>query len=409
MRWAHEALECGGIAWDALRAHRLRSALTALGIIVGIVTVTLMGMTLDGLNAAFQSNLAKLGAETLYVQRLPWQITSYAEWLKLSKRTEFGWSQARRLEGNMTNAVAAAPITEGRFTVKYRERSGSGVSVLGTTPEYAITAGLTLSEGRFLSRDECEGGRPVCAIGFLVASNLFRGANPIGERLRIENESVEVIGVMAKRGSFMGLYSFDNQVVLPARFYLGAFQRYSEFTVQVKAPGADVLRQLEDEARVVMRVLRRLSPGAPDDFAINQQQSLLDSFGKVAGVIGSVGFFISGLSLLVGAIGIMNIMYVSVAERTREIGIRKAIGAKRRAILLQFLAEAAALCLIAGLCGLLLAWALSLLIATRLPVRMSFGVAFLALSVSIAVGVVSGFLPAWRAARMDPVEALRNE
>ena len=402
-------MDCWGIAWDALRAHRMRSALTALGIIVGIVTVTLMGMTLDGLNAAFQSNLAKLGAETLYVQRLPWQITSYAEWLKLSKRREFNWAQARRLEGQMTNAVAAAPITEGRFTVKYKERSGTGVSVLGTTPEYEITAGLTFSEGRFMTREESEGGRPVCVIGFLVASNLFRGGSPIGERLRIDNESIEIIGVMGKRGTFMGMYSFDNQVVLPAKFFLSAFQRYSEFSLQVKAPNASWLQQLEDEARAIMRVMRRLAPGAPDDFAINQQQSLLESFGKVSGVIGSVGFFISGLSLLVGAIGIMNIMYVSVAERTREIGIRKAIGAKRRVILLQFLTEAAALCLIAGVCGILLAWALSLLIAQSLPVRMSFNVASVALFVSIGVGVVSGFLPAWRAARMDPVEALRNE
>ncbi len=152
-----------------------------------------------------------------------------------------------------------------------------------------------------------------------------------------------------------------------------------------------------------------MPPSAEDDFAINQQQSILESFGRVSAIIGSVGFFISGLSLLVGGIGIMNIMFVSVAERTREIGVRKAIGAKRRVILIQFLTEAATICLGAGLVGLAISWGVSLGLASTLPVSMSPGIASLAIGVSVAVGLISGFLPAWRAARMNPVDALRNE
>ncbi len=410
MGWLLEIKESCFIAWEAIRANRLRSALTALGIIVGIVTVTLMGMTLEGLNVAFRSNLAKLGAETLYVQRIPWEIRSYQEWLRYRRtRREFDWFQARQLERRITNAAASTLMTEGRFTVTYRDRSGSRASVIGTTADYELTTGVELAEGRFLLAQECDGGRPVCVIGSLVASNLFLNESPIGKRMRVASESVDVVGVLSKRGSFMGQFSLDNQVLVPAKFFVEALTRDSEFSLQIKARSAAHLPALEEEVRAVMRILRRVPPSAEDDFAINQQQSILDSFGRVSTIIGSVGFFISGLSLLVGGIGIMNIMFVSVAERTREIGVRKAIGAKRRVILIQFLTEAATICLAAGLVGLGIAWGVSFALASTLPVSMSPGIASLAIGVSIAVGVISGFLPAWRAARMNPVDALRNE
>lgn len=411
MRWAFDIKESCLIAWEAIRANRLRSSLTALGIIVGIVTVTLMGMALEGLNISFRDNLAKLGTETLYVQRLPWQIRSYAEWLRYRNRQEFDWFQARQLERRITNAAAAALLTETRLTVKYRERSGSQASVVGTTADYEITSGIEMAEGRFLSAQECDGGRPLCVIGSLVASNLFVNESPLGKRLHIDNETVEIVGVMSKRGSFMGEYSFDNQVLVPAKYFVDALKRGTEFSMQIKARNASVLPALVEEVRAVMRLLRRVPPSSEDDFAINQQQTILESFERVTTLIGSVGFFISGLSLLVGGIGIMNIMFVSVAERTREIGVRKAIGAKRRVILIQFLTEAATLCLLAGLAGLALAWLISRVIASTspLPVVMSPAVAAMAIGVSVAVGLISGFLPAWRAARMNPVDALRNE
>jgi len=207
----------------------------------------------------------------------------------------------------------------------------------------------------------------------------------------------------------MGQYSFDNQIVIPSRLFLKAFGWDPEFTIQIKARNVKELDSLADEVRGQLRIIRRVKPGDDDDFAINQQGSILESFGRVSAVIGSVGLFISGLSLFVGGIGIMNIMFVSVAERTREIGIRKAIGAKRRTILIQFLTEAASICLLAGILGIAIAWSISLLISQRLPVTMSFRVAGLAVAVSLAVGVISGFLPAWRAARLRPVDALRNE
>lgn len=409
MKWTFELLESAKIAAAAIRANRLRSSLTTLGIVVGIVTVTLMGMAIEGLNNAFKQSVATLGADTLYVQRVPWMRITYADWMRLQKRRPIDLAQAHELERRVTNALALAPMAETRLTVQYKGRSANRVSIIGTSEPFQLTSGITMAQGRFLLPQEAEGGRPVCVLGSLVASNLFINEDPLGARIRVAGESVEVVGVMEKRGSFMGQYSFDNQIVIPSRLFLKAFSWDPEFTIQIKAKNVKDLDNLAEEVRGVLRVIRRVKPGDDDDFAINQQGSILESFGRVSTVIGSVGLFISGLSLFVGGIGIMNIMFVSVAERTREIGIRKAIGAKRRTILIQFLTEAASICLLAGLLGIALAWSVSLIISKHLPVTMSFRVAGLAVAVSIAVGVVSGFLPAWRAARLRPVDALRNE
>lgn len=409
MRWTFEFTESARIAWASIRANRLRSILTTLGIIVGIVTVTLMGMAIEGLSNAFKQSISTLGVDTLYVQRTPWMRITYADWMRLQKRRPIDLSQARELEKRITNAVALAPMTETRLTVQYKGRSARGVSVIGTFEPFQVTSAIVMAQGRFLQPQEAEGGRPVCVLGSLVASNLFLNDSPLGARIRIAGESVEVVGVMEKRGSFMGAYSFDNQIVIPARLFMKAFGWDPEFSLQIKARSVEALDSLAEEVRGHMRILRRVRPGQEDDFAINQQGSIVESLGRVTAVIGSVGLFISGLSLFVGGIGIMNIMFVSVAERTREIGIRKAIGAKRRAILIQFLTEAAAICLMAGTLGIAIAWGISLIVSQHMPVTMSFRVAGLAVAVSLAVGLISGFLPAWRAARLNPVDALRNE
>lgn len=397
------------MAFDALRANRLRSFLTTLGIIVGIVTVTLMGMSIEGLNNAFRQNVSMLGANTIYVERIPWAQNSYVDWLKLEKRPRIDLAQCKALERRITRASAIAYLTEGRKNVQYKNLTASRVSIIGTSDQFQFTSSLNMAQGRFLIPQEVEGGRPVCVLGWTVSSNLFPNQSPIGQKVRIGGDSVEVVGVVEKRGSFLGQYSFDNQVIIPSSLFLKTFQWEPNFVIQVKAPNEEILPDLVEEVRIQMRIIRRLKPTDEDDFAINQQQSILTSFARVSGVIGSVGLFISGLSLFVGGIGIMNIMFVSVAERTREIGVRKAIGAKRKSILIQFLMEAALICLAAGMLGLAIAWSTSLAISSRLPVTMSFRVAGLALAVSVAVGLIAGFLPAWRAARMSPVDALRNE
>jgi putative ABC transport system permease protein len=409
MPLATEFLEGLRIACDAIRANKLRAGLTTLGIIIGIVTVTLMGTAIQGMKRSFVRSISMLGTDVLYVQRFDWFIDSHEEWVKARRRREITWNQVKELERQATMARAVAPVIDTMRPVKYKNRNSASVHIIGTTDQFLYTGGLSVAQGRFLTPDESEGGRPVCIIGAQTATNLFRGESPLGQRIQIGNHSFEVVGVLDKQGEFLGAFSLDNQVIIPIQQMTTHFERWPDYQIQVKARDPGVLEDTREEVRGIMRRIRHVEPGREDDFAVNQQDQLLKTFNKIVGTIASAGLFITGLSLFVGGIGIMNIMFVSVAERTREIGIRKAIGAKRRTILIQFLLEAAAICLLGGLIGLAIAWPLTLIIARFMPATMSLPIVGIALLVALFTGVVAGFLPAWRAARMDPVDALRNE
>ena len=396
------------ISWDAIRAHKLRSTLTTLGIIIGILTVTLMGTVIEGLNAAFMNSISFMGADTLYVSRRSWVEDSEEEWLRAQRRPPITMDQARLVAERMRSARAVAPLTQTMQPVRHGNLKSDSVFVVGTTDQYAITGGLTVSDGRFLSPQESEGGRPVCVIGFQVATNLFPRESPLGSRLRIGDETFEVVGVLEKQGGLFGA-RLDNQIIVPLLQFANAFRRNPSVEIQVKAANLKELEETRAELMGVMRRIRRIPPGGREDFAINSQESIRGVWNRVAGTIAGVGLFITGLSLFVGGIGIMNIMFVSVAERTKEIGIRKAIGARRRAILVQFLTEAASICFLGSALALSIAWPLTMLVRQYMPATLSPLVVGLAVVVSLFTGVVSGFLPAWRAARMNPVDALRSE
>ncbi len=397
------------IAWDAIRANKMRAGLTTLGIIIGIVSVTLMGAAMDGLNRSFHQSISTMGADVLYADRMAWFINSEDEWLKQYKRRIVTRDQVRTVEKQMTLASAVAPAVYMGRSIRYQNRSTARVTVIGTTEQFLITAGFGVAQGRFLTASDAAGGRPVCVIGNDVATNLFLRESPLGKKIRIGPRWLEVVGVLEKRGSFLGIESMDNQAILPIPQFLIGYWRDPDFEIQVKVADLSHLEDAREELRGVLRKIRHVAPGEPDDFAINQQDTIVKMFNHLAGTIAAVGLAVTGLSLFVGGIGIMNIMFVSVAERTREIGVRKAIGAKRRTILLQFLIEAASICLLGGLTGLGIAFGLTLLMSRFFAASLSLPVTALALLVSLLTGVVSGFLPAWRAARMDPVEALRNE
>jgi len=409
MRLLTEFLECLRIAGDALRANKLRATLTTLGIVIGIVTVTLMGTALEGLKRGFTQSIAMLGTDVLYVQRFDWFISSQAEWIRQNRRREVTLDQFRELERQAVLPLAMAPIVDTLQPVKHGNRSATAVRVVGTTEAFLLTGGIAVAQGRFLSEREAQGGRPVCVLGAQTATNLFPVGSPLGARVYIGGFPFEVIGVLEKQGEFLGAFSLDNQVVIPIGQFSELFRRFPEIAIQVKARSVDALEDTREEVRALMRKIRRLAPGAPDDFAVNQQDQFLKTFNRVIGTIATAGLFITGLALFVGGIGIMNIMFVSVAERTREIGIRKAIGAKRRAILMQFLTEAAAICLLGGLIGLGIAWPATWALARFMPATLSLPIVGAALLVSLLTGVVAGVLPAWRAARLSPVEALRSE
>jgi putative ABC transport system permease protein len=396
-----------GISWDAIRANKLRSVLTTLGIIIGIVTVTLMGTALEGLNRAFLKSISFIGADVLYVQKESWEEHTDAEWRQIQKRREITWEDAAVLERDLTLARAVSPVSFTGRLLKYNKRSAGGVIIVGSTDQLLMTGGISVGDGRFLSEPEASGGRPVCVIGSEVATNLFPRESALGKRVTIGQKPFEVIGVLERQGNLFG--KFDSQAIIPLRQLISSFVHSRDVAmIQVKVRDVANLEEAKEELHSVMRRVRRLAPGEPDDFAINQQEQILAMVHRITAVIATVGLFITGLALFVGGIGIMNIMFVSVAERTREIGIRKAIGAKRRTILVQFLIEAATICLIGGTIGLGIAWPLTLLLQQYMPATLSPMVVSLALLVSLITGVLSGFFPAWRAARMNPVDALRS-
>jgi putative ABC transport system permease protein len=396
------------ISWGAIRANKMRSILTTLGIVIGVVTVTLMGTAITGLDRAFLKNISIIGADVFYVQRFDWFNDSQESWMKMQKRRKITLAQANALREQLTMARAVAPAADTDGPVRYGKRSSTSVHIIGTTDDYLYTSSVGISLGRFISAGESAGGRPVCVLGCEVATNLFQRASPLGARVLVGDSTFEVIGVLEKQGTFLGLFSLDNQVIIPLAQFTAAFWRDPDYQIQVKVKALEQLDEAREELRAAMRRVRRVAPSEPDDFGINQQDMFVKMFHKLGGTIAAVGVFITGLSLFVGGIGIMNIMFVSVAERTREIGIRKAIGAKRRTILLQFLIEAASICLIGGCIGLAIAWPLTLLIQRFFPATMSLFIVSIAVLVSLFTGVLSGFFPAWRAARMNPVDALRS-
>jgi putative ABC transport system permease protein len=397
------------ISWSAIRANKLRSVLTTLGIVIGIVTVTLMGTAIEGLNRSFTNSVSSIGADVLYVGRYSWFIQSYQAWIEAMKNPEITMAEVDLLQQQLTLAEAVAPVVNDQTSVKYLKRSSSSAPVTGTTEQYEVTSGLTVADGRFLSAAECDGGRPMCVIGANLATNLFLGESPVGEKIYVHRHQFEVVGVLEKQGGLSESGGTDDGVIIPLPQYLHVIDDEPDVTIQVKAKDLGELDDAKEELRATLRRVRHLEPGAVDNFSIDQQDEFLELFHRVAGTIEVIGLFITGLALFVGGIGIMNIMFVSVAERTREIGVRKAIGAKRRTILLQFLIEAACICIIGGVIALLIAWPTTLLLRKIMPADLSPFVAGTALLVSAVTGILSGFFPAWRAARMNPVDALRNE
>jgi putative ABC transport system permease protein len=384
-------------------------------VIIGIVAVTLMGTAINGIDIGFNRSLAMLGEDVLYVQRWPWRRVD--DWWNYVNRPPLEVETAERLNRVIESTPGsllevAVPVATRGTTVRAGELRLGGVMLFGTTGDYARIVTTDVAEGRMFNDIEATVGRPVCVLGSAVAENLFPGRSALDQQVQIRGERYTVIGVLAKQGEFLGLFSFDNQIVAPLNTVRRQTGVRANLDLRVKVRDKTKLAAAEEELIGAMRRVRGQLPGERDNFSINQQQAFKEQLDPVKAGIALAGLFITGLSLFVGAIGIMNITFVSVKERTKEIGTRKALGARRRTILLQFLIEAVSICLIGGLVGLGVTLAASLVLATllpALPIAFSPGLMAVSVLVSILTGVVSGFAPAWGASRLDPVVALRYE
>jgi putative ABC transport system permease protein len=396
------------ISVKAIISHKMRSILAALGIVIGITAVTLMQTAIEGINRAFESSISAVGADILYIQKFEWFGKEDFEFYR--NRKDITLQHFEFVKKYSQTAVSVAPSVGTPRSLQYGSLSMENVFIIGTTDEYQKTTGMNIDEGRFFTGKESEGSYPVCLIGTDVKNGFFSNISPVGKIIKVGTYSFRVIGVIEKQGSMLGLFSLDNRVIIPISVFYKLFGSRRSITVNIKAEDLNNLDETKEEIRSIMRKARKIPIGGRDDFGINEQGAFKETYNQLTSLIKIIGILITSLSLIVGSVGITNIMFVSVKERTKEIGIRKAIGARRRTILAQFLIESSLICLGGGLIGLLIAFPISLIIdALVLPTAMPLWVVVLGLFISLLFGVLSGFFPAYNAAKLDPVESLRYE
>jgi len=408
MKFFVELWEGFKIAVDALRANKVRSILTTLGIIIGITTVIAIHAIIIGLNDAFYTSISALGSDTLYISKFAW--ASREDWLKSFHRKDITNKEVEAIAKHATLVKAVAPTVGANRSVKYGSESIRGVSIIGSNEDYAVTANSLPEFGRPLSLLDVEHRRNVCVVGYDIADRLFDKMNPLGRKITIGATKFRIIGVLEKRGSLLG-HNLDTEIVIPIGIFQKLYGSRRWMTIQVKVVDAAIIEEAKDELTGILRRIRKVPANAENDFAINQQNMIADLYKNFTTALYAVAFGVGAISLIVGGIGIMNIMLVSVTERTREIGVRKAIGARNMDIMRQFLIESIMVCAIGGIIGIILGFVFAKLIASSTflsasisPISIIIGLSFI-----VIVGVSFGLFPAYKASRLDPIIALRYE
>jgi putative ABC transport system permease protein len=411
MKWALVLTESARIALSAIFANRVRGALTALGIIIGIVAVVTTMTAANGLQNTFRKSFSSVGADVFYVSREPWVQQGNSFQFRNRERMEM--DDADALQQRIAGYGVVNPTINLARPVKVGSTTMSDVMVVGTTNRMSYVSDVSTDLGRFMSPFDVRFKNNVAVIGSNIREQLFAGTTPINKSIRIGRKDFRVIGVMEEQGSggFLGGPNFDRQIYIPISTFEAAYgTTNNNVELAIKAPNQEALLDLEYRVIGEVRRIRGLRPNEPDNFAINKLDSLMGSYNSTMGVVVLIGLLITGISLFVGGVGVMNIMFVSVTERTREIGIRKAIGAPRRSILLQFLLESSFICMAGGVIGLLLSViVISAIDYFLMPAGLSFPIVFIALLVALVTGVFSGLIPAMKAAKLDPIDALRYE
>ena len=397
----------------SLLANKLQTILSLLGITIGIFMVIFVFTITDSFETNVRSSVSQLGNNVLYIQKRPWVFDQNTPWWKFSQRPEPSMKDTKALQQRSNLAQSVGIIVSGRKNIYYKAKEASNVVYVGGSHEYDDVFSFELSEGRYFTSLESASGKPVGVIGNDVITKLFPAGDAIGQEVKVMGRKVSIIGIFKKEGESMMGNSHDNQILLPINFVRKVIDIKSGFvnpSIIVRAKEGVETLALSDEVRMILRSVHRLKPAADDDFSINEISTLNNIFDSFFSVLGKAGWFIGGLALLVGGFGIANIMFVSVHERTTQIGIQKALGAKNYFILLQFLFESVFLSLFGGLFGLLFVFLAVLVIQYGFDFDASLNAknVIMAVSISLIIGLIAGLIPAYMASRLSPVEAIRS-
>ncbi len=409
------------LALDSLRRNKLRSSLTVLGVVIGVATVIGMSSIISGLNGNVAAQIEELGSNLIFISRFPPTMNGRLP-PEIINRKKLTLEDARAIEG-LPLVRAAAPIlryfafnaNSNSFTVRYRDRTAKNTIIEGVTPQQEVVMNLRLAAGRWINDADDRRRANVVVLGHDTAETIFpANVEPIGKEVAIEGSVFRVIGVVEKRKDALlpGANPNDNVVEMPVGTFWRLHPEQQDFLFVAKPVSQEAMPRVVDQIEQLLRSRRGVPPDKDSDFAIFTQDSFTDLWNQISTGIFTVMLGISSIALLVGGVGVMNIMLVSVTERTREIGIRKAIGATRRNILTQFLFEAVTLTAVGGLLGILVGAAITMLVRTAapfLPATMSLLWVTLGFATSVGTGLIFGIYPAYRAATLDPIEALRYE
>jgi putative ABC transport system permease protein len=398
------------VALDSLRVNRLRSALTLLGIVIGVMTVIVVISFISGLNSFVADEVFDLGGDVFIINRTPNIVINPDEWNTIRQRKNLLLDDADAVRDRCTDCLAVGAQLNSTAQVKYGREFLPNTQVRGITPEVPEILAENLKAGRYVTDYDVRHTGRVAVVGADIVDNLFPFVDPIGKTLRVNSREFEIVGVGERQGSLLGR-SRDNWVAIPITSFQRMWGTRRSVRIYAKANGEQLIEPAADQARMILRVRRHVAYADDDDFAISTNETFLQLWANISRTFFAVTVAIASISLVVGGIVVMNIMLVSVTERTREIGIRKAVGARRVDILRQFLIESATLALVGGIVGVVLAITIATGVSalTRLPSSIEWWTILLGMFVSTGVGLFFGIWPAMKAARLDPITALRYE